>query len=177
LALEGIAVAVGWVALRRPAWDRETATRLFVTAIAGLTVVAALPTALGVQGRWARERAERRAIAAALDLAGAAPDARLMTIDPAGYRYYTGRGGVVATNDSIDTLEQIADAYKVEWLVIEADDSVPALAPVFTGEVRPRWLGQFIVEIPGPDGRTSAAIYPVCVSPVDPRCTVTAVRP
>jgi hypothetical protein len=131
---------------------------------------------VSVQGRWSRERTERRAIAAALDLAGATADAHLMTIDPAGYRYYTGRGGVVATNDSIDTLHDIALAYQVEWLIIEADDAVPALAPVFAGEARPRWIGPRLIAIPGPTGDPSAAIYPVCISPADARCEVTATR-
>jgi hypothetical protein len=173
LAIEGIVVAVAWIAARRRAWNAEAATRLFVPVIVGLAVVAAVPAALSVQGRWSRERTERRAVAAALDLAGAAPDARLMTIDPAGFRYYTGRGGVVATNDSIETLHDIALAYQVEWLIIEADDSVPALAPVFAGESRPPWIGPKLIGIPGPTG-DSAAIYPVCASPVDPRCEVTA---
>jgi hypothetical protein len=174
LALEGIAVAVAWLAARRRAWDRETATKLFVTAAVGFTVLVAMPAALVVHGRWDRERTERRAVAAALDLAGAAPDARLMTIDAAGYRYQTGHGGVVSPNDPLDTIEEVARAYRIEWLVIERDDGVAALAPVFSGDVRPRWIGPRLIGIPGPGGETSAAIYPICVSPADPRCAVTA---
>jgi hypothetical protein len=174
LALEGIAVSVGWLAARRRAWDRETATKLFVTAAVGFTMLAAIPAALVVHGRWDRQRTERRAVAAALDLSGAAPDARLMTIDAAGYRYETGHGGVVSPNDPLDTIEEVARAYRIEWLVIERNDGVAALAPVFSGEVRPRWIGPRLIGIPGPGGETSAAIYPVCVSPADPRCAVTA---
>jgi hypothetical protein len=174
LALEGIAVSVAWVAARRRAWDRETATKLFVSALVGLTVVAALPAALVVHQRWERERTERRAVAAALDLAGAAPDARLMTIDAAGYRYQTGHGGVVTPNDPLDTIEQVARAYRIEWLVIERDDAVPALEPVFSGQARPNWIGPRLIAIPGPGGETSAAIYPICASQADPRCAVTA---
>ena len=174
LALEGIVVAVAWIAARRRAWDRDTATKLFVTAAVGFTIVAAIPAALLVQGRWDRERVERRAVAAALDLAGASPDARLMSIDAAGYRYYTGHGGVVTPNDPLDTIGEVAEAYRIEWLVIERDDSVAALEPVFSGAARPRWIGPRLIGIPGPGGETSAAIYPVCVSAADPRCAVTA---
>jgi hypothetical protein len=174
LALEGVAVAVAWLAARRRRWDRETATRVFVGAAVAFAIVIALPGALAVQGRWDRERAERRAVAAALDLAGAAPDARLMSIDAAGYRYYTGRGGVVTPNDPIETIEEVARAYRIEWLVIERDDAVSALGPVFAGETRPSWIGPMLIGIPGPGGETSAAIFPVCASPEDPRCTVTA---
>jgi hypothetical protein len=173
LALEGIVVAIAWIAARRRAWDRETATKLFVTAVVLMVVVAA-PGALIVHQRWERERTERRAVAAALDLAGAAPDARLMSIDAAGYRYATGHGGVVTPNDPLDTIEQVARAYRIEWVIIERDDAVSALAPVFTGETRPRWIGPRLIGIPGPGGETSAAIYPVCLSPADPRCAVTA---
>jgi hypothetical protein len=174
LALEGIVVAIAWIAARRRAWDRETATKLFVTAAVVLMVVVAVPGALIVHQRWERERTERRAVAAALDLAGAAPDARLMSIDAAGYRYATGHGGVVTPNDPLDTIEQVARAYRIEWLVIERDDAVAALGPVFSGETRPGWIGPRLIGIPGPGGETSAAIYPVCLSPADPRCAVTA---
>ena len=99
-----------------------------------------------------------------------------MSIDAAGYRYYTGRGGVVTPNDPLDTIGEVAAAYRIEWLVIERDDSVAALEPVFSGEARPRWIGPRLIGIPGPGGETSAAIYPVCVSAADPRCAVTGGR-
>lgn len=174
LTIEGIAIAVAWIAARRPRWNRETATRIFATAAIGFAVVSAVGTALAVQGRWRQDGIERRAVAAALDLAGAAPDARLMSIDAAGYRYHTGRGGVVTPNDPIETIEEVARAYRIEWLVIERASAVPALAPVFSGEARPRWIGPRLIAIPGPGGATSVAIYPVCISPVDVRCAVTA---
>ncbi len=174
LTLEGIAVAVAWIAARRPRWNRETATRLFVSAAIGYAVLAAITAALSVQVRWRQERTERVAVAAALDLAGAAPDARLMTIDAAGYRYHTGHGGVVTPNDPLETIQEVARAYRIEWLVIERDDAVPALAPVFSGEARPSWIGPRLIGIPGPGGETSVAIFPVCVSPIDQRCAVTA---
>lgn len=176
LALEGIVVAVAWIAARRRRWDREAAAKLFVSAAVGFGVLAAAATALAVQGRWEQQRTERQEVAAALDRAGAAPDERIMTIDAAGYRYHTGHGGVVSPNDPLETIEEVARAYRIEWLVIERDGAVPALGPVFSGEARPWWIGPRLIGIRGRDGETSAAVYPVCVSPADARCAVTAMR-
>jgi len=46
LALEGIAVAVGWVAARRRTWHAPTASRLFTVAAVGFAVVVAIGSAL-----------------------------------------------------------------------------------------------------------------------------------
>jgi hypothetical protein len=175
LALEGIAVVVTWIARRRRAWDAPTATRLFSGAAITFAVVCAVAGAVVVHAGWDAKRDDRRAVGAALDLAGAAPDARLMSLDAAGFRYFTGRGGVVSPNDPIETIEQVADAYRIEWLILERDDIVPALAPVLLGEGRPSWIGPSVYSIPAGDGGAPrAAIYPVCLSPIDVRCTVVA---
>ena len=42
LALEGIASSIGWVAARRPSWDREAALRVFGGAAIAFAVVIAL---------------------------------------------------------------------------------------------------------------------------------------
>jgi hypothetical protein len=173
LAVEGIAVAVAWIAARRPAWNRDTATRLFAGFVVAIVVLAAIPGAIATLRIWDAQRVDRRAVAAALDLAGAAPDARIMTIDAAGYRYHTGRGGVVSPNDPLETIHEVADAYQVQWLVIEPADSVPALAPV-VGGARPPWIGPPIATIPGPGGDPAEIVYPVCASPADPRCATVA---
>ena len=76
LALEGIAIAVAWIADRRPRWNRTTATALFSGVIVAIVVLAAIPGALSTYRIWDAERVNRRAVAAALDLAGASPDAR-----------------------------------------------------------------------------------------------------
>ncbi len=174
LALEGIAVVVTWIARRRPRWKPATAIPLFSAVIVGLAVLVAVPGVIATHAVWGVERRERQAVGAALDLAGAAPDARIMSIDAAGYRYHTGRGGVVSPNDPIETIRDVAEAYRIEWLVIERDDAVSALAPIFHGESRPSWVGPRLVGIPGPGGATSVVVHPVCQSPVDPRCAVTA---
>jgi hypothetical protein len=176
LALEGIGVAVAWVAARRPAWNREVATKLFTAFTVGFVVFAAIPGALVTWRVWDNVRVGRQAVAAALDLAGAAPDARIMTIDAAGYRYWTARGGVVSPNDPIETIQQVAEAYGIEWLVVEPNNSVAALAPVVAG-ARPAWIGPPIATIPGPGGKPAEIVYPVCVSPQDQRCATLATVP
>jgi len=173
LAVEGIAVAVAWIAARRPRWNREAATRLFTVSILGIVVLAAIPGAISTYRTWDGVRVDRKAVGAALDLAGAAPDARIMTIDAAGFRYWTGRGGVVSPNDPLDTIRQVAEAYGIEWLVVEPNDSVPALEAVVAG-ARPPWIGPPVVTIPGPDGKPAEIVYPVCVSPQDQRCATVA---
>jgi hypothetical protein len=173
LALEGVAIAIAWIARRRPHWDRERATRLFTVVFVGIVVLAAIPGSLATSGIWDGVRVQRKAVAAALDLAGAAPDSRLMSIDAAGFRYWTGRGGVVSPNDPLETIQQVAEAYQIEWLVVEPGDSVAALAPV-VGGARPAWIGPPIATIPGPGGDPASIVYPVCISPQDQRCATVA---
>jgi hypothetical protein len=92
-----------------------------------------------------------------------------MSIDAAGYRYHTGRGGVVLVNDPPDVIEQVAAAYDIRWLVIESDDAVPAAAAVLRG-TRPAWVGQPVLEL-GTSGDVPAlGVYPVCVQPDPVRC-------
>ena len=175
LALEGVAVAVGWIAARRRTWDREAATRLFIVAAVGFGAFAAVAGVLAVHSRWDRSLNDRKAVGAALDLAGAAPDDRLMSIDSAGYRYVTGHPGVVTPNDPLETIKSVADAYRISWLVLDRDDIVPALAPVLLSQARPPWIGPRLYQVPASDGGPPrVALYPICLSAADPRCSVTA---
>jgi hypothetical protein len=175
LVLEGVAVGVAWISARRRRWDREAATRVFTGAAVAFGAIAALTVAFGVHGGWEQKRSERQALAAALTLAGATPDSRVMAIDAAGMNYAGGFGGVVSPNDPIDTIESVARAYRIEWLVLERDGIVPALGPVLAGESRPAWIGPAVYTIPASDGGTPrAAVYPICQGPADVRCTVVA---
>jgi hypothetical protein len=175
LALEGVAAAVGWIATRRTAWNREAATRVFSGAAVGLAIVAAVFGTVAVDAGWNAKRDARLTLAAALDLAGVAADDRLMTIDAAGFKYFTGRGGVVTTNDSLDTELQIATAYRISWLVLERDEIATSMAPVISGEVRPSWIGAPVFSLPAAGGGAPRiALYPVCLSPADTRCEVLA---
>jgi hypothetical protein len=165
LALEGVVAAVGWVASRRASWDREAASRVFVTAIVGFAAVAALATALVVHEGWAAKRTRFEAVAAALDEAGAPTSDRVMSIDASGTRYHTGRGGTVLPNDPLPAIEQVARAYGIRWLLVERDDAVDAVAPVLIEDRRPAWIGPSTWR---DDDR--AALFPVCIESADPRC-------
>jgi hypothetical protein len=158
LALEGIAAACAWVAARRPTWDAATATRLFTGAAVAFGIVAAVGGTLVVHRSWGAYRTDFRTVAAALDAAGAPATDRVMSIDASGTRYWSGRGGVVLVNDPLETIEQVARAYDIRWLVLDRDDSVPAVAPILDGTAQPAWLGDPILAEGSP---TRLAVYPV----------------
>src|SRR4029079_14260225 len=80
LMLEGVGVAVAWVAQRRQRWNRASATRVFTSATVAAGAVIAVLVVLTVHGSWAQKRGDRSEIAAALhDVADA--DTRVMSID------------------------------------------------------------------------------------------------
>ena len=162
LALEGIAVAVGWVAARRRAWDAVAATRLFTGATLTFAVGAAVFGSIFVHQVWADSRTDFQRVAAALDVAGAAPTDRVMSIDASGTRFWTGRGGVVLVNDPLETIQDVIRAYDIRWLVLDRSDSVAAVAPILDGEAAPSWLGQPVLTEGQP---TRLAVYPVEVVP------------
>jgi hypothetical protein len=177
LALEGIAIAVAWVARRRPAWDADAAARFFGAAAIGFAVLCTVAGSLVVHANWAK-RAERfRTVAAALDAFGAPVSDRVMSIDASGTRYWTGRGGVVLVNDPLDTVEAVARAYGIRWLVLDAADTVAAAAPILSVDDRPAWIGPPVFIESANGGATSSAgerigvgVYPVCLEPADTRC-------
>jgi hypothetical protein len=172
LALEGVVVGVAWIARRRPRWNAEVASRVFVGATVAFVMATAFLYAIPVERNWDVSRQPRLALAAQLDSLGVAADDRLLTIDAAGFKYFTGRGGVVTPDDPIDAIESVARAYRTRWLVLERDDIARSLAPVLRGESRPAWIGPQVFSVPSPDGGPPRlALYPVCVDPADPRCS------
>jgi hypothetical protein len=172
LALEGVVALVAWIARRRPGWDPRRATPIFVGGIVAF-VLALIPVyAGGVHRSWDVSRQPRIALAAALDRLGVGPEERLFSIDAAGMKYWTGRGGVVTPDDPIETIEQVARAYHPRWLVVERNDAAVALGPVLRGESRPTWIGPPAFVVPGRDGGLPAlALFPVCTEPGDDRCS------
>jgi hypothetical protein len=168
LALWGIVGSVAWVAARRPGWDPQVASRVFVTAAVAFAVTASVLGAITVHAGWDEKRDRMQAVAVALDAAGAPLDDRLMSIDAAGYRYWTGRGGVVLVNDPIETVEDVARAYDIRWLILEPDDTVPAAAVILRDGERPSWVGPPIVST------DAVSVYPVCFDAADPRCSTEA---
>ena len=55
----------------------------------------------------------------------------------------------------IDTIEDVARAYGIAWLVLDAKDSVPAAAPILAGN-RPSWVGP-----PLSTGIAGLMVYPL----------------
>ena len=174
LALEAVAVIVGWLAARRRSWDVRVATPLFTWGVVAFVVATAVLYAPIAHGSWDTTRVPRRALAAELDGLGVARDDRLMTIDAGGFKYWTGRGGVVSPDDPIERIEEVAGAYGIRWLVLERQAVVEALRPVLRDDARPSWIGPAVYEQASDrgDGIPTLALYPVCVAVDDTRCEV-----
>jgi hypothetical protein len=135
-----VGLSVGWVASRRSAWDPASATRIFSGAVVGFALLCAVVGSLYVHAVWETRRTAAVAVASTLDAAGAASTDRVMSIDAASTKYWTGRGGVVLVNDPIETIGDVARAYDIRWLVLDKDDTVPAATPIIAGD-RPAWVG------------------------------------
>jgi len=175
LALEAVAMLVMAIARRRPKWQPQVAIPVFTWAIVGLTVASAAFYAPVAHASWNVDRIPRQRLAQELDRLGVPPSDRLMTIDAAGYKYFTGRGGVVSPDDSLETIEQVARGYDIRWLVIERSAAVEALGPVLVEDRRPNWIGPAAFRIPARDGGPPVlALYPVCFATGDPRCDAVA---
>jgi hypothetical protein len=125
-------------------------------------MIAASAGALFVHAEWAGNRSKFQRVGAALDEAGAPETARVMSIDAAGTKYWTGRGGVVLVNDPQPTVEAVARAYDIDWLVLDRADSVNSMAPILDGGPRPAWLGEPVLSEGQP---TRLAVLPVVVTP------------
>jgi hypothetical protein len=171
LSIEGVLIVVGWIAARRRRWDEGRAGTVFVWGIVVLVVGTAIVFARPVHESWDVSRQPRLALAAELDRLDVPAGDRLMSIDAAGFKYFTGRGGVVTPDDPIETIEAVARAYGPRWLIIERNDAARALGPVLLGESRPAWIGAPVFSVPSADGGAPRlALYPVCTTESDARC-------
>jgi dolichyl-phosphate-mannose-protein mannosyltransferase len=163
LAVEGILLFVGWIAGRRRRWEEGAAGSFFVWGIVALVVATAIIFTPSVHASWDASRAPRQALAAELDRIGALRTDRLLSIDAAGMKYWTGRPGVVTPDDPIEVIESVARAYETRWLVLERNDAARALAPVLAG-TRPSWVGAPVFSVPAPGGGPPLlALYPLCL--------------
>jgi hypothetical protein len=179
LAFEGAVLASHWAARHRPAWTEEGAARLFlVVAAASVVLNAAAFTVMAIPS-WNADRDARVAAAQALDAVGAPQTDLLLSADPGGFKYFTGRGGVVTPNDSLEVIRQVAADYGIRWLVLERAHLVEPMFPVIESKARPAWIGAPIFTLPysGPrtgdaaaDSAPAMAIYPVCTRSDDVRC-------
>jgi len=183
LALEGIAGAVGWVAARRSTWNAASATRFFTVAAIGFAVLVAVGSAFVTQAAWAARRDDFQLVGQGLADAGAEAADRVMSIDASGTLYWTGHGGVVLVNDPLETIEEVARAYEIRWLVLNRADTVESMAPILDGGPRPSWLGPPVASRPArqlpdaeplPPGALGVGLFPVCFDPADDRCAEAA---
>jgi hypothetical protein len=158
-----VLILVGWIAGRRRLWEQGAAGSFFVWGIVALTIATAVVFTPSVYAAWDASRQPRIALAAELDRMGVPATDRLLSIDAAGMKYWTGRPGVVTPDDPIDVIESVARAYDTRWLVVERNDAARALGKVLAGE-RPPWIGPPAwVYPPGSAGSdVRLALYPLC---------------
>jgi hypothetical protein len=179
LGMEGVVIVVTWVARHRRGWEEGRAARMFLVAAVATVILNAGAFAVLVSTSWNSERDGIVAAGQAIDAAGARSSDLVMSADPAGIEYYTGRGGVMTPEDSLDVIHHVADVYGVRWLVLQRSQIVAAMAPVLEAKGRPAWIGPPIFSLPydGPktgdpaaDAAPAVAVYPVCTTAADTRC-------
>jgi hypothetical protein len=170
LSVEGVLVMVGWFSRRRDTWNPRPAGAVFVWGIVALVIASAVIFTRPVIAGWDASRQPRIAVAQELDRLGVPKEDLLLSIDAGGFKYWTGRPGVVTPDDPIDVIESVARAYDTRWRILERVDAARALAPVLAG-TRPRWIGAPVFTVPAADGGLpKLALYPVCTGPGDARC-------
>jgi len=167
LGVEGIGLAVAWVAERRRHWNVPVATRNFTAIAVVVLILGGIAATWRTVEGWGAEASIRTDASAALARV-AQPGDRLMSADPGAYRYYAGLGGVVTPADPIGVVEQVARAYDIRWLVLERAHIVDAFAPVYLGTPpMPAWL------VPVADAGDAAIpkwrLFAVCLSAQDTR--------
>jgi len=178
LSMEGVLIVVSWVAGRRRAWNEGTAGAVFAWGMVFLVIATAVIFGGSVQHSWDAMRQPRIALTAELDTLGVPATGRLLSIDAAGFKYWTERPGVVTPDDPIDTIEAVARAYGTRWLIVEKDDAARALGPLLTGELTVPWIGPAVFTVPDhAGGPPKLALYPVCTTAGDTRCTAGAAAP
>ena len=156
LALEGLEALVGRLRRATEPPDIERLLRLSTVGVVGLVAVFAWAGTTAVHAGWRSTRDQLVSADAALDAAGAGQTDRVMSIDAAATRYWTGRGGVVLVNDPIATIAEVAAAYDIDWLVLQRG-AVTTTTPILDGD-RPAWVGEPILEQGDP---VDFAVYPV----------------
>ena len=183
VGLEGVVIVATWVARRRRGWEEERAARLFVAAAVATVVLNAAAFAFLAGQAWNRERDLRFDAAAALDRSGIPKSDLLLSADPGGLEYFTGRGGVVTPNDSLEVIHQVAVDYGTRWLVLERAHIVTPLAPILEMKARPDWIGPPIYTAaytgpqtgdPAVDAAPALVIFPICTTAGDTRCAAGA---
>jgi 4-amino-4-deoxy-L-arabinose transferase-like glycosyltransferase len=133
VATLGLDDALAWIARRRPTWRPQAASRVFgpaFVAIAALLSAYLIVTRIvGISSpgiAWNRQDA----VYAEIDAYLAGEDALVMSNNPPGFYYHTGRGGVPVPSGDEATLIAAARAYHIDYVVIDRN-VVPALKPLY----------------------------------------------
>jgi len=136
IAVLGLDDALAWVARRRPSWRPAQAARVFGPAFVALAVlVTAYLTAARVVGVGSPGIAWNQGDAVYVEIGDFLSHvddtgARVMTNNPPGFYYHTGRGGVPLPSGDEAALLAAARAFNVEYLVVDRN-VVPALRPLY----------------------------------------------
>lgn len=171
LSVVGVGALARAIARQRHTWNTERAAAVLTWGVVSIVVAIAVVFGRPVQVGWDASRQPRVALAAELERMGVPRDDRIMSIDAAGLKYWTGHPGVVSPDDPIEVIESVARAYGIRWLVVERSDAARALGPVLAGTVRPGWIGAPVFEVPSTDGGSPRlALFPVCTTGADLRC-------
>ncbi len=128
----GLDDAIRWVAHRRAGWRAREAWRVFggasVLLAAAITVFVVLTRVVGLNDlshiAWNSGGRLYAAIDTRFVELGVSPTARVMSNNPPGVYFHTGRGGVPIPNGDESMLLRAADQYGVTYLII--DQNVPA---------------------------------------------------
>jgi hypothetical protein len=136
VAVLGLDDALAWIARRRPYWRPTQAARVFGPAFVALAVlVTAYLTIARVVGMGSPGIAWNRGDTVYVEIGQFLSQtddagARVMTNNPPGFYYHTGRGGVPLPSGDEATLLTAARAFNVDYLVVDRN-VVPALRPLY----------------------------------------------
>jgi hypothetical protein len=171
LSVEGLLVVVRVIAGRRRNWEEGSAGTILTWGVVAIVVTTGVVFGSSALDQWEARADQRAQLSDALTRLNVPVSDRLMSIDAAGMKYATGHPGVVTTNDPLSTIQAIATAYDIRWLVLERADIGNGLHGVFEG-ARPPWIGPPAFTVPSSDGGLPRLqLYPVCVGPGDSRCS------
>jgi Dolichyl-phosphate-mannose-protein mannosyltransferase len=167
----GVEAFAVWLARRIKGWQPQRASAMFASVAIVVAVLAAAFQTFSSMRAWQHDQTVREQVST--PLASVSADDRVMSGDSGAYEYLLDRAGIVSPDDPLPVIEEAARAYGIRWLSLEQAHIVKALAPVLLGQERPAWLSAPVATVAGTttDGPPAAALYAVCLTPDDTRCT------
>lgn len=139
LAVLGLDAVVDWIARRRRRWQPKTAKAVFTAGIWLLVLWLSWSVSSGrrvLEGTPVLYNRLRETLPA---------NSRIMINDPAQLYYFSGLGGVVLPNESVEIIPAIAAQYQIDYLLVEGvtpdGDILAAPAPLqFNPDAPPPFL-------------------------------------